>query len=56
LYLYDREGREIATLSGTDFVTWDGRDSRGEMVSSGVYLAVLKSPGQSARYKLIVSM
>jgi len=41
LQLFDLAGRAVRTVTvpaGRDFVTWDGRDDRGESVASGMYL------------------
>ena len=51
--VYDILGREVRTLregderAGTFFVDWDGRDSEGIAVSSGVYVARLRALGVS---------
>jgi hypothetical protein len=58
--IYDVSGREITKLvnerrPGGDFVArWDGRDSRGEKVASGVYFAKLDVDGLTACGKLVV--
>ena len=44
LGIYDVTGQQVATLvqgwrtAGVHTITWDGRDSAGEQVASGVYL------------------
>jgi hypothetical protein len=54
LTVYDITGRKVRTLvsermiAGVHSVVWDGRDERGEMVASGIYLARLES-GTTAR-------
>lgn len=54
LGLYDAEGRTVATLLheshglGDGELRWDGRDSRGRLVHSGVYFIRLDTPLGSA--------
>jgi len=54
LVLYDIQGREVKTLvderkrAGTYRVTWDGRDEKGQPVSSGTYMAKLTQWGCAA--------
>ncbi len=51
LVIYDIQGREVRTLvderkpMGTYRVSWDGRDDKGQEVSSGTYLARLTQWG-----------
>ncbi len=52
LALYDQRGRKVAELlrgrelpAGRHAVVWEGRDSRGSKVASGVYYARLKLDG-----------
>lgn len=60
LRIYDLSGRLIRTLvngvagPGNYQVTWDGKDSRGGSVESGVYLYRLESSGQASTQKLVV--
>jgi hypothetical protein len=52
LAVYDITGRRVRALvqgrrnAGTHTVTWDGRDDRGQIVASGVYLYRLVAGGQ----------
>jgi hypothetical protein len=41
-------------VRGTIRVVWDGRDSTGEEVASGVYFVRLTAVGQSATQKILV--
>lgn len=47
--IYDMTGREIVSLvngqqqAGQNFTTWNGRDSHGKLVSSGVYVYRIKA-------------
>ncbi len=58
--IYDVSGRAIATLvdrhetAGPHSVSWNGTDSRGESVASGIYLARLESGGQSRSRKMVL--
>ena len=60
LKVFDILGREVATLvngvhsAGTHAAQWDGRNERGESVSSGVYLYVLTTPYQTQTRKMLV--
>jgi hypothetical protein len=60
LIIYDLRGRHVKTLidselePGSHRVMWDGRNDRGEAVSSGIYLYSLRSAGQSYTKKMIV--
>jgi hypothetical protein len=60
LVIYDMRGRlvkELLTaglLPGTHRVTWDGKNGRGERVSSGVYLYVLRSGAERFTRKMVV--
>jgi len=59
LKIFDVTGREVTTLfnglqtSGTHTLYWNGSDTEGKGVSSGVYLSVLKSGNFKAAKKLI---
>ena len=61
LAVYDLTGREVARLvdgvlpSGRHTATWDGRDSAGRLVASGVYLYRLQTDGfaQTRRMTLL---
>lgn len=60
LKLYNIQGQLVRTLASGDMkagyyqAPWDGRDSRGRAVSSGVYFYQLDSGGFSATRKLMV--
>ncbi|MFO7581922.1 multicopper oxidase domain-containing protein [Guyparkeria sp.] len=60
LDIYDVAGRRIATLvddmlpAGSQSVTWDGRDSKGEGVASGVYFYRLSVAGQQSLVRKMV--
>lgn len=60
LSIYDITGRKLRTLidkelsPGSYSVTWDGRNSKGESVSTGIYLCRLKSSSQAATRKLLL--
>jgi photosystem II stability/assembly factor-like uncharacterized protein len=58
LKVYDLAGTHIVTLidrplaAGPHFAQWDGRDGRGQRVSSGVYLYELQAGDQSVTRKM----
>ncbi len=58
--VFDVAGRRVATLysghhdPGTHSVTWNGRDSRGRSVASGIYFVRLDAPEFSASRKMIL--
>jgi hypothetical protein len=60
LSIYNLEGRLVKSLFDTEFeggvktVTWDGRDSRGNPVSSGVYFYRLRAGGDVMTKKMIL--
>lgn len=60
LALYDAEGRQVRRLisehltAGRHHTQWDGRDSVGRPVASGVYFARLSADGGSTARKVIV--
>jgi hypothetical protein len=60
LDLFDVLGRHVRTLvaedqtAGIRQVTWDGTDQAGHSVSSGVYLAQLRSGGHSVVRKMVL--
>lgn len=60
LAIYDINGRLVRKLmqetlnSGTYSITWDGRDSRGNIQPSGVYLCRLQSGSYSKTQRLIL--
>jgi subtilisin family serine protease len=60
LAVYSVSGAFVVSLAdgempgGSNQVFWDGRDSRGRKVDSGVYFCVLEAGGQTASRKLVV--
>ncbi len=58
LEIYDLSGRRVRVLvagplaPGRHELTWDGRDTQGGTVSSGVYFAKLKVAGESRTVKM----
>jgi hypothetical protein len=60
LSIYDVEGRLVRTLSdgildaGIKEYEWDGRDARGDLVSSGVYFYQLKSGKKVLTKKMVL--
>ncbi len=60
LEIYNILGQKVVTLldeklpAGTHRVTWDGNDSRGRQVSSGIYFYRLKTPDFDASKKMIL--
>jgi hypothetical protein len=60
LKVYDVLGREVATLvngvgePGVHSVRWDGRNSRGEAVSSGIYLYQLRAGNSVITRKMVL--
>jgi len=61
LTIYDLQGRRVATLvdrvdiAGWRSVVWDGRDSAGRPVASGMYLARLEAAGGVRVQKIVVA-
>jgi flagellar hook assembly protein FlgD len=61
LKVYDLLGREVVTLSegdkskGEHRVVWNGADSRGMQVSSGVYLYRLIAEGREETRKMLLA-
>ena len=59
LRLHSLDGRLIATIvvegsAPAGSVSWDGRDARGRLVSSGLYLVRVVGPAAGGTTKLIV--
>ena len=60
LVIYDLRGRMIKQLIHSDLetgewkVTWNGTDDSGKMVSSGIYLCVLKSDTYAQTRKMVL--
>ena len=61
LTVYDALGRAVAVLAagnysvGSHTVRWDGRDGRGNAVSSGVYLYRLEAGGKTETRKMLLA-
>lgn len=61
LSVYDVQGRLVRVLvdgpqtAGYHTVPWDGRDTNGRSVASGVYIGRLEAAGAEARLKLVLS-
>ncbi len=59
--VYDTLGREVAILAAGNFsagnhtLRWDGRDGRGNAVSSGVYLYRLEAGGKTETRKMLLA-
>jgi flagellar hook assembly protein FlgD len=60
LTVYDIKGRRVKTLAagsrqaGTYSATWDGSNSRGNRVSSGVYFGVLEFGGDKFTQRMLL--
>lgn len=60
LDVYDMQGRLVRRLvagsleAGTHSVVWDGLDTNGRRVGSGVYLARLQANGEVAEHKMVM--
>jgi glucose/arabinose dehydrogenase len=60
LAVYDVKGKRVTTLfdgtadAGFTEVTWDGKDSRGNLVSSGVYFYRLNADDQTITKKMVL--
>ncbi len=60
LVIYDLLGRKVNTIAGGEFaageylVLWDGRDSDGNQVTSGVYFYILRDDGGSVSKKMVL--
>jgi hypothetical protein len=58
--VYDGLGRQVRQLanqafdSGRHSMRWDGRDDQGNLVSSGVYIAVFATPASRQALKMIM--
>ena len=61
LSVHDVRGHKIATIvdaertAGAHRATWDGRDSRGRVVGSGVYFARLECGGEVRLRKITLA-
>ena len=61
LTVYDALGRTVAVLAAGNFsagshsVRWDGRDTQGNAVSSGVYLYRLEAGGKTETRKMLLA-
>jgi len=60
LRIYDVGGRWVTTLvndvqgAGIQSATWDGRNSHGSLVASGIYLYVLETPRMRFTKKMVL--
>ena len=60
IMIYDVAGRRVKTLVDQDVsrgkysVTWDGKNDRGETVTSGVYFAALKTATTMKTNKMVL--
>jgi hypothetical protein len=60
LVVYDVGGRPVRVLvdgerpASTYEVTWDGKDSAGRGIASGVYLYELEAPGYTGSKKMVL--
>ena len=60
LFIYDIRGRKVRTLVDSEFepgshrVIWDGRNERGQRVTSGVYLYTLRSEVKTYTRKMVL--
>ena len=61
LAIYDAAGRRIVQLvdavqeEGLHRITWDGRDSRGAQVASGIYFSRLVADGTTVTGKMVLA-
>ena len=59
LAVFDASGRRVRTLlkgklpAGTHELRWDGKDDDGQMLTSGIYFCILKTPSASQTLKLV---
>ncbi len=60
LIIYNSRGQLVKTLvdnvldEGTSYVTWNGTDSKGNPISSGIYVYKLDTGNQTATRKMIL--
>jgi len=60
LNIYDLRGRRVRDLvhgvwaAGHHAVQWDGRDGRGKMMASGVYVARLKTAAEVMQHRMLL--
>lgn len=60
IHIFDSLGRKIRDISsdsvpaGSYHLNWDLNDDDGHAVASGVYFALIKTPGQTQREKVVV--
>jgi hypothetical protein len=60
LQIYDVQGRLVNTLysgtkqAGENVAVWDGVDTHGNSVASGIYFVRLQSPGETATTKIVL--
>jgi hypothetical protein len=59
LALFDLAGRHLRTLwsgeraDGPARSTWDGRDERGRVVATGIYLCRIQALGRSETHRIV---
>jgi hypothetical protein len=59
--LFDLAGRLVTVVArgeftgGQQFVYWDGRDSKGDRVASGLYFLQSRSGSEKTRIKVVVA-
>jgi flagellar hook assembly protein FlgD len=59
LMIYDIRGRHVKTLidseleAGIHRIVWDGRNERGQRVTSGVYLYIMRGGGKTYTRKMV---
>ncbi len=60
LVIYNTLGQKVKTLmqgylkAGTTSVNWDGKDQKGNTVSSGIYLYELKAGNQTESKRMVL--
>jgi flagellar hook assembly protein FlgD len=60
LSVYDLLGRKVSTLvasnlpAGSHVINWNGLDDSGHQVSSGMYLYVLKTAGETFANRMVL--
>jgi hypothetical protein len=46
---------EPGTVAGPQEVTWDGRNTKGEVVRNGIYVCQLEAAGQTVKIRIAVA-
>ena len=62
MWIYDLSGQKVREIAMTDLsrflgrqeLIWDGRNSQGELVASGIYIILLEAAENAARGKIAV--